>query len=112
MSLSFKEFDRINWNRAQKWHETKSWDAADWMVATVGELGEAANILKKLKQSEDGILGNSETDIDLEEKLAEELADTLTYLFLLADKCGVNLEVQTIAKFNKVSRKHGFPEIL
>ena len=110
--LTFREFQKANSARAQRWHGDNPWSQADWMVATVGELGEAANFLKKLKRSEDGITGNSESNMVLEDGLAEELADTLIYLFLLAHECGVDLETEVIAKFNKVSEKHGFPERL
>ena len=40
-------------------HTLHSWDLNRWMVATLGELGEAANIIKKLNRVADGVPGNS-----------------------------------------------------
>ena len=110
--LTFQHFNEINNQRALSWHEADHWSKNDWMIALVGEIGEAANILKKLKRSEDGLKGNKETDETLQAGLAEELADSLTYLFLVAERCGVDLETATINKFNKVSKRLGFVEKL
>jgi hypothetical protein len=38
-------------------HALLSWSMSDWMTATLGELGEAANVLKKLNRVRDGIIG-------------------------------------------------------
>lgn len=39
-------------------HTLASWSLSDWLTATMGELGEAANIAKKLNRVRDGIPGN------------------------------------------------------
>lgn len=65
-----------------------SWTLSDWMVATMGELGEAANVLKKLNRVRDGIPGNSETPGMLQGMFADELADTYIYLDLMARAAG------------------------
>jgi NTP pyrophosphatase (non-canonical NTP hydrolase) len=44
--------------------------------------------------------------------LAEELADVYTYLDLLATKADIDLPAAIVAKFNKVSRRQGFPDRL
>ena len=49
------------------------------MTATMGELGEAANILKKLNRVRDGIPGNTMTPEHLRSELADELADVAIY---------------------------------
>ena len=41
---------------------------ADWMIATVGELGEAANFLKKLRRSAGKISRNTESILELEDR--------------------------------------------
>lgn len=77
-----------------------NWTPADWMTAVVGELGELANLLKKVKRG----------DFTLEEKQEEiqaEFADVQTYLDLLAASVGVDLGKATIAKFNQVSKRVG-----
>ncbi len=74
------------------------WMLSQWSNATCGELGEAANLIKKIERG----------DYTLDEKreeLGEELADVLCYLVLLAHRAGVDLESATIAKFDRVSRR-------
>lgn len=74
------------------------WPLSQWSNAVLGELGEAANLIKKIERG----------DFSLEEgrkKLADELADVQTYLDLLAHRAGVDLGHATIAKFNEVSER-------
>jgi NTP pyrophosphatase (non-canonical NTP hydrolase) len=81
------------------------WTPADWMVALTGEVGETANILKKVRRG----------DLTLEQARAElgrELADIQCYLVLLAHHCGVDLETATRAKFNEVSTRVGSSVVL
>lgn len=72
-------------------HPLSSWTLSDWMTATLGELGEAANVLKKLNRVRDGIPGNSETPEQLKQMFADELADTYIYLDLLAQAADTDL---------------------
>jgi NTP pyrophosphatase (non-canonical NTP hydrolase) len=71
-------------------HPLDSWTLDDWLVATMGELGEAANVLKKLNRVRDGIPGNSETPDMLVGMLADELADTYMYVDLTCRSLGMN----------------------
>jgi len=89
-------------------HPLKSWSLSDWMTATAGELGEAANIVKKLNRYRDGIPGNDETEPALRGKLADELADTFIYLDLLAQAAGIDLGAAVEAKFARTSEKIGY----
>jgi len=76
------------------------WSLGEWVCAITGELGEAANIIKKVKRG----------DISLEEarpEIAKELADVQIYLDILAKQCGVDLGKATIEKFNEVSERVG-----
>jgi NTP pyrophosphatase (non-canonical NTP hydrolase) len=91
-------------------HKLKDWSLSDWMTATMGELGEAANVLKKLNRVRDGIPGNKESAETLRTKLAEELADTAIYLDLLAQAAGFDLEAIRDAKFDAKSREIGYVE--
>jgi NTP pyrophosphatase (non-canonical NTP hydrolase) len=93
-------------------HPIGGWSPSDWMTATVGELGEAANVMKKLNRVRDGIPGNKETEAELRAQLAEEIADTYCYLDLLATACGVSMQEAVIAKFNKVSERIGYKNTL
>jgi NTP pyrophosphatase (non-canonical NTP hydrolase) len=91
-------------------HKLDSWSLSDWMTATAGELGEAANIIKKLNRVRDNIPGNAETPDELRAKLADEIADVAIYLDLMAQAVGFDLETIREAKFAKSSRKIGYTE--
>ena len=109
--MNLKEFSRLNRIRCEHVngfdHPINGWSLSDWMTATIGELGEAANIAKKLNRVRDGIPGNSETPEQLRAELADELADTFIYLDLLAQSEGIDLSAAVPAKFNRTSRKIG-----
>jgi NTP pyrophosphatase (non-canonical NTP hydrolase) len=76
------------------------WTAADWLTATVGELGELANVMKKVRR---GDLTMEEAN----EMLRHEIADTMTYLDILALRLGIDLGEAVREKFNIVSRRVG-----
>lgn len=89
-------------------HPIAGWSLSDWMTATLGELGEAANIVKKLNRIRDGIPGNKETEEELRAALAEELADAYTYLDLTAQAAGIRMQDAVVTKFDKVSERIGY----
>jgi len=91
-------------------HKLDSWSLSDWMTATAGELGEAANVVKKLNRVRDGIPGNAETPEQLRQMLADEIADVAIYLDLMAQAAGFDLETIRAAKFARTSRKIGYHE--
>lgn len=111
--MDLQTFDRVNRERCESpngfGHSLKDWSLSDWFTATLGELGEAANIAKKLNRVRDGITGNKETEADLRDKLARELADTFIYLSLLAQSVGVNLSEVVPQVFNAKSEQIGSP---
>lgn len=113
MSLTLQQFAEINRSRCESPqgfnHPVSSWSLSDWMTAVAGEMGEAANIIKKLNRERDGIPGNTIGIGMLREDLANELADTFCYLDLLAQAAGVDLEAAVRDKFNAVSAKIGAP---
>jgi NTP pyrophosphatase (non-canonical NTP hydrolase) len=109
MSTSFSERNRERCEAANGFnHKLNSWSLSDWLTATAGELGEAANIIKKLNRVRDGIPGNSETPEQLRAALADEFADVAVYLDLMAQAAGFDLEEIREAKFAKTSRKIGY----
>lgn len=78
------------------------WALSAWSNAVLGELGEAANIIKKVERG----------DMTLDEarpSLAKEFADVQTYLDILAFRADVDLGQATITKFNEVSVRVGSP---
>lgn len=116
--MDFLSFSRINRNRCEDPkgfnHPIGSWTLSDWMTAAMGELGEAANLVKKLNRHRDGVPGNceGETAEVLAANLADEIADTVIYLDLLAQSLGVDLGAAVASKFNRTSLKVGAPQRL
>lgn len=118
--LTFATLAAANLRRAVKWHKggLDEWSVADWATAMAGEAGEVCNAVKKLRRIEDEIANISEpnrqisTRAEAHKKIGEEIADTLIYLDLLAQRVGVDLAAAVIAKYNAVSEKYGFPDRL
>jgi len=98
--LTYAEFLDANKRRQKDW-KSEYWSLAEWMTALTGEVGEAANVIKKVFR------GDMTLD-DAREKLGKEFADINTYLTIIADKAGVDLAAVSIEKFNEVSRR---PEV-
>lgn len=92
-------------SRGEPAHSTpdgSDWCLAQWCNAVTGEVGEAANIIKKIERG----------DMTLEAArpaLARELADIQIYLDLLAFRAGVDLAEATAAKWDEVSARVGLP---
>jgi NTP pyrophosphatase (non-canonical NTP hydrolase) len=110
--MDMRAFSEINRERCEApngfAHQLSSWSLSDWMTATLGELGEAANVLKKLNRVRDGIPGNAETPEELRSQFADELADAFIYLDLLAQAAGVDLSAAIKAKWARTSVKIGY----
>lgn len=64
MPMTFGQFSQANRDRCESPqgfnHKLVDWSTSDWFVAVMGELGEAANVAKKLNRVRDGIPGNKE----------------------------------------------------
>ncbi len=96
--LGFREFNRANVRRCREvFHEIEEWSPTDWACAAAGEMGEACNLIKKMRRGE---------DVDLMQ-LGFELADTVTYIDLLATRLGLDLSTVVRLKFDKVSSRRG-----
>lgn len=103
VGLTFKALRAANTERigSSKYRQCEeNWTTAHWMQATVGELGELANLLKKVDR------GDFSLDA-VRHEVAKELADVQAYLDILALKLGVDLGQATIDKFNEVSERIG-----
>lgn len=111
--LTFEAFSDANRTRCESPdgfnHPLNAWTASDWMTAVVGELGEAANIIKKINRYRDGIPGNRETEVELRTKLQSELSDTFIYLDLLFQFFGFRIEQAVTATFDAKSAEIGYP---
>lgn len=112
--LTFQRFSALNAARCRDGfkHNPEDWSASDWMVATMGELGEAANVLKKLNRERDGIKGNTATAGALREQLRREIADTFIYLDLMSQALGFDLECAVRDTFDAKSREIGYPHLI
>ena len=90
--MDLETFSRKNRERCESPqgfnHKLTDWSLSDWLTATVGELGEAANVVKKLNRVRDGVPGNKESEAQLRARLLQELADTFIYLDLLLQRVG------------------------
>ena len=93
--MEINDFARMNHERSVN----NSNDAFSWeyfLIGMGGECGEALNHLKKIKRG----------DFALEkEKLAEEVADVITYAFLVLSELGVDPEKAIMEKFERVNRR-------
>lgn len=98
--LTFAALRRANVERCLRWHPNgiNSWSASDWLTAVVGEVGELASLIKMRNRERDGLPGNKFTPTD--RQIADELADVLIYLDLLAASLDVDLTQAIPAKFN------------
>lgn len=108
--LTFAAFRAANVARCNKWHPNgiESWSPSDWLTAVTGELGELAGLLKMRNRERDGLPGNKFSPT--QKQIADELADVVTYLDLLAEVLGVDLGRAAAEKFNEVSVRVGFPD--
>lgn len=110
--MEIREFSKQNLQRCEALsgfnHALNSWSLSDWMVALTGEIGEAANVIKKLNRVRDGDPGNTETAIELDNKLGDELADAYIYLDLLIQAAGFDVEDIVLDKFQRTSGKIGY----
>lgn len=101
--------------QAHSTDDGSDWSPADWMVAVVGELGEAANVMKKIRR---GDFEPSEV-VKVFRNLYKEFADVITYIDLLASQYPeivgedfsaserLDLGAIVMAKFNEVSDRVG-----
>ena len=108
--LTFDRFREANVTRCRKWHPDgiESWSPSDWLTAVTGELGELASLLKMRNRERDGLVGNKFSPTD--EQIADEVADVLTYLDLLAFVLNVDMGAAAARKFNRISERNGFPD--
>jgi NTP pyrophosphatase (non-canonical NTP hydrolase) len=94
--LTFLDLRVANMLRCdQVFHPIEEWSENDWMTAIAGEVGEAANMLKKRRRGE---------DIPVAEVM-KELADAVIYIDLLCERLDQDLGNAVIDKFNEVSRR-------
>lgn len=104
--IRLPQFKNAKGEPAHSEADGSDWSPADWMTAITGELGEAANILKKLKRGDFGPKGGDEYKRGLL-MLAKEIADVQIYLDLFAYQFRFDLGKCVALKFNEVSTRVG-----
>jgi NTP pyrophosphatase (non-canonical NTP hydrolase) len=111
-STTFEDFSLLNRIRCEAKngfnHKLDYWSTSDWFTAIMGELGEAANVAKKLNRIRDGIPGNKEAKEQLELKLRRELGDTFVYLDLLCQSRGFFIGDAALEVFRLKSKEIGY----
>lgn len=115
IDLTLEHIAEVSHSRYLVWHKGEEpWTPERFVTAIVGELGEMANITKKLFRARDGSVGilNGATIDELENEERKEWGDTMLYLILYAatrdwDQTGTLREV-----FNRKSEQLGFKERL
>lgn len=116
-ALTFELIHDTNRARCERWHpgfpDDEVWSVADWSNALAGEVGELANVVKKLRRHECGQQGALDPPVDdLRAQAADEAADVFLYLDLLCTRLGLDLPAAIASKFNRVSERQAFPERL
>lgn len=113
MPMTFGQFSEANRARCESpqgfKHPLTGWSTSDWMTAMVGEVGEAANVVKKLNRCRDGVPGNKVTEAELREMLRKELGDVFVYLDLMAQSLGFSIADAAVEVFNSKSAEIGYP---
>jgi NTP pyrophosphatase (non-canonical NTP hydrolase) len=103
---------QMNRARAKEWHRGIKWSLADWSNALCGEVGELANVVKKLRRLETGTGVRMEEmhREDLITKAKKEVADVFLYLDLLLEQLDSDAEMLEVVadKFNETSETFGF----
>ena len=100
MDVTFKDLSIANLKRLEAtWHPLADFSDTDWACCVSGEWGEACELIKKRRRGE--------TILTVE--IAKELADTVIYLDLLAQRLGIDLGLAIMLKFNEVSKRVGSP---
>jgi NTP pyrophosphatase (non-canonical NTP hydrolase) len=117
--MDLKLFRKINVERSEAPegynHNLKDWNVNDWMVAIMGELGEAANFAKKIQRINQGInlQPGQEDDVNvLYAEFQKEIADVFIYIDLLCASLDIDLSEIVIDKFDSRSIEMGYPELL
>lgn len=105
-SLNFAELRRANIIRNEEvFNPCNNWSLMEWACAMAGEAGELCGAIKKMRRMEEGTNSAKDpTDLAIyKRKVADEMADVIIYLDLMASKMNLDLGQAVISKFNEVS---------
>lgn len=101
--LTFVRLREVNVERCSTWHkgfpDDGVWVGVDWSNAAAGEMGETANVVKKLRRIETDTKGALDPSREvLLVKLGHEIADTMIYLDLVAAYFRLEPRIGTLAE--------------
>ncbi|MBB6306286.1 MazG-like family protein [Xanthobacter tagetidis] len=105
------DLHRANAARQEEWCPDQKPDLSFRGNELAGEIGEACNVIKKLERERLGWAGSRDTL----EHLAEELADGIMCIDLVANAAGISgdaLMAAVVQKFNATSQARGFKTML
>lgn len=108
-AITLHELRAANLARQSYWGGSQNWTLADWSNALAGEVGEACNVVKKIRRPQLGTTGNSEDVPSYYRQLESEIGDILIYLDLLAAAAELDLSQCLKRAFNEKSEKLGMP---
>ena len=101
--MDFKQLSRASAARQAEWPGAQYASIAFRALEIAGEAGELAEAVKKYLRAERGIKGATATITDI----ADEMADVIIAIDLLAADLGIPLGEAVQSKFNKTSDKYG-----
>jgi len=108
MTLNLTDLRTANRARQAEWDRGSDITSSYRGNELAGEVGEACNIIKKLERERLGIRG-SRSNVGA---LAEELADVIICVDLIAMGYGLDLGKAVIDKFNKTSKANELSTML
>lgn len=100
--LQFRELRNANDTRQQEWPGNEKADVAFRTIEVAGEFGEVSEAVKKYLRATRGIKGSTATLDDV----ADEMADAIIALDLLASELDIDLGSAVARKFNRTSVKY------
>lgn len=86
------------------------WSLLEWVGAAAGELGELANVVKKVRRGDlslDDMIEDDGIEMTVRMWIAREAADVVCYLDIVTFRAGMDLGVAVQEKFNHVSERVG-----
>jgi NTP pyrophosphatase (non-canonical NTP hydrolase) len=100
VSMQLEADERRGFSRRIKDERDRQRQLADDLVGLVGEIGEFANLLKKVGLALDVEGYEAPTIADASAQLSEELADAAIYIFRLSAALGCDLEKALLRKMS------------
>lgn len=104
--ITFAKLRKVNTIRNDEvFNPCNNWSLMEWACAMAGEAGEVCGAIKKMRRMEEGTNSAKDpNDLNVyKRKVADEMADVIIYLDLMASKMDIDLGQAVVDKFNEVS---------